>query len=182
MSNAENSLKKSVELTPPSNMIHSKEESAPGKFIVFSRFKGQEFIHVREVGNMRGHDYLTRNGVSFIPNGLNALRERIIPIDNLLAQQKVDISYGAIVGGEDPMCKEHLEVTPFATLISTFPMENGIHIPVAQWSAFNVELNKLYRAHNELNKAVECCMSHGDNQTEFFNCHKCWPFGHDVVD
>ncbi len=163
MSNAKNSLKKPVELTPPSDMMQSKEESSPGKCIVYSRFKGQEFIYVHEVGNMRGLDYLMRKGISLIPNGLNTLRERIIPIDNLLAQPEMDVSYGA-------------------TIISTFPTENGIHIPVAQSSAFNTELNKLYTAHNELNKAVECCMSHGDNQTEFFNCDKCWPFGHDVVD
>ena len=166
MSKAKNSLKKPVELTPPSDMMQSKEESSPGKCIVYSRFKGQEFIYVHEVGNMRGLDYLMRKGISLIPNGLNTLRERIIPIDNLLAQREMDVSYGVTVG-EDPLYKEHLGATPFATIISTFPTENGIHIPVAQWSAFNTELNKLYTAHNELNKAVECCMSHGDNQMEF---------------
>src|SRR6266516_1656463 len=124
MSNAKNSLKKPVELTPPSDMMHSKEESSPGKFIVYSCFKGQEFIHVREVGNMRCLDYLKRKGISLIPNGLNTLQERIIPIDNLLAQPEMDISYGVTVGGEDPLYKEHLGAAPFATIILTFPTKN----------------------------------------------------------
>ena len=190
MSEAKNTLRKPVEdlkdetamLTPPSDTGHSKEEAAPGKFIVHSHFKGQDFIHIREVGNMRGHDYLTRKGVSLIPDGLNTLRVRNTPIDNLLVQPKMDGSCGAKAGEENPLYKLHLGIAPFATDISTFTVENGIHIPVAHWSAFDVELGKLYTAYIKLNKAVECCMSHGANQMEFFNCDKCWPFGHDVVD
>jgi len=105
-----------VELQPPSDAIHFKEEFAPGRFLVYSHFNGQEFIHIREFGYMGGREYPTKKGVSLTPGRLRALQRRIETVDNLLSQLEMNVSYAVPVARGEPLYKEHLGGAVFVTV------------------------------------------------------------------
>ena len=190
-----------VELVPPMDGDRFREEFAPGRFLIYTRFNGQAFIHIREFVSKEGREYSTKKGVCLTPGRLRALRERVARIDNLLTQLEAGTAYIAPVKRGDPLFKEHLGGTIFATVserypgvnlrryfqppaqnIQTLPTKNGIYLPLAQWSSLKAKLDELYAEHPELSSAVECHMTHGGDQTEFFGCRECTPFGYDDVD
>ena len=207
---SKNSLKRSaevledddtVELPPLKDGDLFREEFAPRKFLVYTRFNGQWFIHIREFGNVAGREYATKKGVCLTPGRLRALRRNIEPIDNLLSQLEMGVSYNVPAGRDEPLFKAHLGGAIFMTVsenyygvnlrryfqpaaqnIVTLPTKNGIYLTGVQWNAFKVKLDQLYAEYPELDKAIECCMSHGGNQMETFECRECTPFGYDVVD
>jgi len=190
-----------LELAPPTDTTHFKEEFAPGRFLVYSSFNGQNFIHIREFGFTKEREYPTRKGVCLTPGHLRALRERVARIDNILAQLETNTTYIIPVKRGDPLFKEHLGGAIFATVsqnylgvnlrryfqppaqnIQTLPTKNGIYLPLTQWSSLKAKLDELYDVYPELNNAVECHATHGGNQMEYFSCRECSPFGYDEVD
>ena len=66
---------------------------APGRYLVYSQFKGQYQIHVREyahktMSNGMGQcEYPTKKGVCFTPGRLKMLRNRIEDIDEYLKEK-----------------------------------------------------------------------------------------------
>ena len=190
-----------VELVPPMNGDRFREEFAPGRFLVYTRFNGREFIHIREFAIKDGREYATKKGVCLTPGRLRALRERVTLIDDILAQLETNTAYIIPVKRGDPLFKEHLGGTIFATVsenylgvnlrryfqppaqnIQTLPTKNGIYLPLAQWVSLKAKLNQLITEYPELNSAEECHTTHGGNQMDYFGCRECTPFGYDEVD
>src|SRR6266516_7497456 len=111
-----------VELPPLKNGYLFKEEFAPGRFLVYTRFNGQWFIHIREFGNVRGREYATKKGVCLTPGRLRALRRNIESIDNILSQLEVYTMRNATAGGGggEPLYKAHLGGAIFVTVSENY--------------------------------------------------------------
>ncbi len=160
---------------------------APGRYLVYSQFKGQFQIHVREynhktMSNGMGQcEYPTKKGVCFTPGRLKVLINKIEDIDGYLNKKPK----------ESEPYKTHLGAGIYASIdkfngidlrrhwipegqSEIIPTRRGIYLPVAQWNSLKDKLNELQAIYPELDTAQECFH---DNQLELIDCRECLPFG-----
>ena len=77
----------------PAATVHFSAEFAPGKFVTYSRFNEQDFIHIREYIVMGGRTYPSKSGACFTPARLKALMNKFEEIDEQLEQLNSDAPY-----------------------------------------------------------------------------------------
>src|SRR6267154_363227 len=87
----------------PSSKPYFNVEFAPGRFLVYSHFKGQDFIHIREYVVRGEKSYPSKKGACFTPGRLRVLREKIDLIDAMLI-----LNVTPILKIGEPTYKEHL--------------------------------------------------------------------------
>ena len=161
--------------------VRFSEEFAPGRFFVYSHFKGQDFIHIREYVVIGEKSYPSKKGACFTPIRLKALMNNFAEIDEQLKQQSAGASY-----------KIHLGAGIYAAIngkfngvnlrrywvpenqLSVVPTKNGIFLPPSQWTSLKEKLNELIIAHPELFIVEECFHP---NQIGMMDCRECLPFG-----
>ena len=97
---------------PPSNATFFNREFAPSRYLVYSRYNGRDFIHVREFETLNERVYPTKKGASFTPARLKALIGKFGDIDEELRQQKSSATYKA----SKPTYKAHLGAGIYATV------------------------------------------------------------------
>src|SRR2546425_7063611 len=83
-------------LLPPSNATFFNREFAPSRYLIYSRYNGRDWIHVREFETLNGRVYPTKKGASFTPARLKVLIGKIGEIDEELRQQKSSTTYKAV--------------------------------------------------------------------------------------
>jgi hypothetical protein len=174
----------------PTQTTEFNESFAKGRRLVFTRYNGQSFIHVREFITEGDRAYPTKTGICFTPARLKALYQRIESIDEELKEQNAI----AENKGEkrETLYKTHLGAGICVSVngkfngvdlrrfwlppgqISAVPTRRGIYIPASQWQTLKIKINKLMQAHPELANAEIC---HHQNQMELYDCAECVPFG-----
>src|SRR3989442_11757417 len=77
-------------LTPT---VHFSAEFAPGRFVVYSRYNEQDWIHVREYVTYGERVYPSKKGVAFTPARLRTLMNRIGEIDEQFKQVNATAAY-----------------------------------------------------------------------------------------
>ena len=101
------------------SVTYFSEEFASGKFLTYSRFKGQNFIHTREYENIGGRLIPTKRGASFTPGRLRVLLAKTEKIDEQLKL----ISSSA--PGKGVQYKTHLGAGIYAAIDDKF---NGVNL------------------------------------------------------
>src|SRR2546425_1277948 len=127
---------------------HFNEEFASGKFVVYSRFKEQEFIHIRDYGVNGERTYPTKRGVCLTPARLKALMGKFDEIDEQLKQTDAKAPYKV----QQSQYKTHLGGGIYAAIdekfsglnlrrywvpegqLSIVPTKNGVYLTSAQWT------------------------------------------------
>ena len=188
-------LKKVVkEETMQDSITYFCEEFASGKFVSYSRFKGENFIHIRVYENIGGRLIPTKRGASFTPGRLRVLLNKTDEIDEQLKLISSSVPCEAAAGVQ---YKTHLGAGIFAAIDSKFngvnlrrywapegqaiivATRNGIFLSAAQWLSMKEKLNELLVKHPELAIAETCFHQ---NQLGLLDCHECLPFGWMLMD
>lgn len=177
--------------TLESASIRSKTEFAPGRFVVYSRYNDQDYVHIREYVTLNGKEYPSKKGVSFTPSRLKSFMKNFALIDEELKQRSSNASYKV----EKATSKIHIGAGIFASVNLKFngvdlrrffapdgflfpiPTKNGIYVSSFQWSTLKEKLTALVTLHPELKTAEECFHQ---NQMGALDCRECLPFGSKV--
>jgi len=175
--------------TSPST-VYFNVEFAPRRFLTYSRFDDQDWVHVREYLAMGERVYPSKKGVAFTPTRLRALIARLPEIDEQLKEQRT--AAAATTEPQEVSFKTHLGAGIYAGVHSKFngvdlrrywapakqtsivPTKSGIYLPSAQWTALKEKLDELAKVHPELEMVEECFHQ---NQMGFLDCRECLPFG-----
>jgi len=179
------------EKTMQDSITYFSEEFAPGKFVSYSRFKGQNFIHIREYQNVEGRLIPTKRGASFTPGRLRVLLAKTDEIDEQLkliasgapckgVQYKTHLGAGIYAAIDDKFngvnLRRYWAPEGQATILAT---KNGLFLAPFQWMSMKEKLNELLAKHPELVIAETCFHQ---NQLGLLDCHECLPFGWMLMD
>ena len=143
-------------------MSEYKTMFAPGRYLVYSQFKGQPTIHVREYDSNGIKDYPTKKGVCLSPERLNTLRSKMDEIDERLKDRKT--------------FKFHLGEGIYASIdnfhgvdlrrfwipegqTEMVPTKRGIYLPATQWNSLKEKINHLLSIYPEIDctdQMTEC--------------------------
>ena len=168
--------------------VHFSAEFAPRRFVVYSRFNEQDWIHVREYVTYGERTYPSKKGVAFTPARLRTLMNKMEEIDEQLKQSNANVSYKVVQASY----KTHLGAAIYAAVDSKYhgvdlrrywlperqtsivPTKNGIYLSPSEWASLKEKLNELVAARPELSLAEECFHQ---NQMGQLDCRECLPFG-----
>src|SRR2546425_418340 len=177
-----------VVMSVPTSIVHFSEEFAPGRFVVYSRYNEQDWIHVREYVTYGERTYPSKKGVALTPVRLRTLMNKMEEIDEQLKQANATAAYKV----EQSTYKTHLGAAIYAAVdkkyhgvdlrrywvperqTTVFPTRNGIYLPSSQWASLKEKLNELVVARPELTVVEDCFHQ---NQMGFIDCRECSPFG-----
>src|SRR6266516_7943368 len=166
---------------------------APDRYLSYTVYNGQPWVHVREFASAEGRAYPTKKGASFTPGRLRVLINKMDEIDEELRQQAALESYKVQKG----QYRAHLGGGIYATVSSEFhgvdirrywvppkqlsevPTRNGIFLPVTQWRSLKVKIDELLKEHPDV-AICESCFH--QNQMGLFDCRECLPFGWAIKD
>jgi len=178
-----------VETTPKAeNNVQFSVQFVPGRYLTFSRFNEQDFIHVREYATTGERMYPTKKGVCFTPGRLRGLLNVIEEIDEQRKQQSSKASYKVQQG----LYKTHLGAGIYVSTDNKFdgvdlrrywrpegaldavPTKNGIYLSSTEWTTLKEKLNELLLLHPGLTLAEQCLHQ---NLMDMSECRECDPFG-----
>jgi len=160
------------------------EEFSPGKRLMYSQLNGEVLIILREYNSISERN----NDVSFTPERLRALQNRIHIIDRTLRHQKLNVTHSLEI---KPLYRDHLGAGVHVSISNKYhgidlrhfwippdqfsiqPTTNGIFLSISQWSAFKQKLNELLNAYPELIQSQEC---YHELYIETLDCRECLPF------
>ena len=153
------------------------------RFLVFSIFNGNKYVHVRQYILMRGNLFPSKEGIAMSPMRFAAFRQRMADIDeqveNLRAKRYTDAKYH--IGGPLFVC---LKTEYFAVNLRNFcfpegkeesvPTKYGIALRVREWEELKNRIPQLLADRPDLAE-VSTCSTQDDhmNQMVFFNCCEC---------
>ena len=72
--------------------VYFSEEFSSGRYLVYSNFNGQDWIHIREYVTMGEKSYPTKKGACFTPGRFKSLANRFDVIDEQLKQVSANAS------------------------------------------------------------------------------------------
>src|SRR6267154_6863142 len=75
--------------------VYLNEEFSPGRYLVYSSFNGQDWIHIREYVTMGEKSYPTKKGACFTPGRFKSLANRFYEVDEQLKQVNANGLYKA---------------------------------------------------------------------------------------
>src|ERR1700759_5140202 len=178
-----------VKTSKGSTDVHYDVQFAQQRHLTYSRYNGEDLIHVREFEVIGNRSYPTKKGVSFTPGRLKMLMAFVDEIDEHLKQQMSKDIYKV---SKEEDYRKHLGAGIHAGVSRKFDggdlrrywlpngqkeivaTKNGIFLPSSQWTALKEKLGDLMIAKPELSIADSCFHQ---NQLGLMDCHECDPFG-----
>ena len=126
---------------------------APGRYLVYSQFKGQPTIHVREY-ECNG-DYPTKKGVCLSPERLHALRSKMDEIDDRLKDRKTfkfPLGEGIYVSIDNFHGVDLRRFWIPEGQTEMVPTKRGIYLPPTQWNSLKEKINHLLSIYPDLDR------------------------------
>ena len=124
---------------------------APGRYLVYSQFKGRPLIHVREYESNGIGDYPTKKGVCLSPERLNTLRSKIDEIDERLKDRKTlkfHLGEGIYVSVDNGIDLRGFWIPEGQT--EMVPTKRGIYLPATQWNSLKEKISHLLSIYPDL--------------------------------
>src|SRR5213080_1465157 len=131
-------------------MSEYKTMFTPGRYLVYSQFKGQPTIHIRECES--SGDYPTKKGVCLSPERLNTLRSKIDEIDERLKDRKTlkfHLGEGIYVSVDNGIDLRGFWIPEGQT--EMVPTKRGIYLPATQWNSLKEKISHLLSIYPDLN-------------------------------
>jgi len=157
---AENNVQFCVQFSP---------QFMPKQYLSFSRFNGQDFIHIREYETTGERMYPTKKGVCFTPTQLMRLLNLFEEINERRRHQSsiafykmpyknhLGAGFYVSINECDGVDLRHYWRPKGAS--KAVPTKNGIYLPPPEWTALKEKLNELLLLHPELTIAEQCFAS-----------------------